>query len=102
MLVEEETAAVPAGELVLEDGSRRRIDAELPADLPPGYHSLDHDGGRTPVIVTPARLAGPPHTWGWMLQLYALRSAGSWGMGDLGDLAAVTARAAADGAASCC
>nr|WP_157735520.1 4-alpha-glucanotransferase [Pseudofrankia inefficax] len=25
--------------------------------------------------------------WGWMVQLYALRSAGSWGMGDYADLA---------------
>ena len=98
VLAEGETAPVPSGELVLEDGSGRRIETELPADLPPGYHALDHDGGRTAVIVTPARLAGPAHTWGWMLQLYALRSAGSWGMGDLGDLAAATARAAADGA----
>jgi 4-alpha-glucanotransferase len=74
----------PAGELVLEDGS---------VVVGPGRNCRrtchraitrwSHDGGRTPVIVTPARLAGPPHTWGWLLQLYALRSAGSWGMGDL-------------------
>jgi 4-alpha-glucanotransferase len=34
----------------------------------------------------PAALPEPPETWGWMLQLYALHSADSWGMGDLGDL----------------
>jgi 4-alpha-glucanotransferase len=38
------------------------------------------------VLVAPAALPEPPRTWGWMLQLYALRSAGSWGLGDLGDL----------------
>jgi 4-alpha-glucanotransferase len=98
VLTEGETAAAPGGELHLEDGSARPVGSTLPTDLPLGYHALAHDGGRIPVIVTPARLAGPPHTWGWMLQLYALHSAGSWGMGDLGDLAAATRRAAADGA----
>jgi 4-alpha-glucanotransferase len=98
VLTEAETAAVPAGLLRLEDGSERPVAAALPADLPLGYHTLAHSGGELPVIVTPARIAAPPHTWGWMIQLYALRSAGSWGMGDLGDLAAFTRRAAADGA----
>src|SRR6185503_19831680 len=27
-----------------------------------------------------------PRQWGWAVQLYALRSHGSWGMGDLADL----------------
>jgi 4-alpha-glucanotransferase len=90
--------AVPDGLLLLEDGSERPVRETLPTDLPPGYHSLSHDSATTPVIVTPARLAAPPHTWGWMLQLYALRSADSCGMGDFGDLAYATRRAAADGA----
>ena len=37
-----------------------------------------------------------PRTWGWMLQLYALRSAESWGMGDFGDLAEMARRAGAE------
>ena len=38
-----------------------------------------------------------PETWGWMLQLYALHSADSWGMGDLGDLRAFVGRAGRPG-----
>jgi len=43
--------------------------------------------GETSVIVTPAACPQPPgRTWGWAAQLYATRSAASWGIGDLGDL----------------
>jgi len=35
--------------------------------------------------------AAPERTWGWMIQLYAVRSAGSWGMGDYRDLADIAA-----------
>ena len=38
-------------------------------------------------MVVPTELPEPAHTWGWMLQLYALHSAASWGIGDLADLA---------------
>ncbi|MFE2754215.1 4-alpha-glucanotransferase [Actinosynnema sp. NPDC059335] len=72
----------------LEDGGR----VGLPAALPLGYHRL---GGRT-VIVAPRRLAPVPRSWGWMLQLYAMRSAESWGMGDYGDLATLARRSAAE------
>ena len=41
---------------------------------------------RSRVVVAPPALARPARSWGWMLQLYALHSAGSWGIGDLGDL----------------
>jgi 4-alpha-glucanotransferase len=77
-------------ELRLEDGTAVRVDAALPPDLPLGYHELRHlDGGATVhIIVSPGRCYLPAdwHTWGWAVQLYALRSAESWGMGDLGDL----------------
>jgi 4-alpha-glucanotransferase len=77
-------------ELRLEDGTALRVDAALPPDLPLGYHELCAlDGGATVrVIVSPGRCYLPAdwHTWGWAVQLYALRSAESWGMGDLGDL----------------
>ena len=77
-------------ELRLEDGTALRVDAALPPDLPLGYHELRAlDGGATVrLIVSPGRCYLPAdwHTWGWAVQLYALRSAESWGMGDLGDL----------------
>ena len=46
-------------------------------------------------MVVPTELPEPPEAWGWMLQLYALQSAGSWGMGDLGDLRASSSTATA-------
>ena len=77
-------------EIVLEDGTRHVADAELPADLPLGYHRLSApDGRETLLIVAPAACHLPDdlHTWGWAAQLYATRSRASWGMGDLADLA---------------
>jgi 4-alpha-glucanotransferase len=43
----------------------------------------EYDG----LLVAPRRCPTPPRTWGWMAQLYGVRSRASWGMGDLGDLA---------------
>jgi 4-alpha-glucanotransferase len=76
------------GTVDLEDGGR----LELPAALPLGYHRF---GDRT-VIVAPRKLRPVPRSWGWMLQLYAMRSAESWGMGDYGDLATLARRSAAE------
>jgi 4-alpha-glucanotransferase len=73
------------GTLVLEDGSTREVDA-VPDDLPLGWHRLRVVGQDVTLVVVPSELPEAPETWGWMLQLYALHSAGSWGMGDLGDL----------------
>ncbi|XVS62398.1 4-alpha-glucanotransferase [Actinosynnema sp. CA-299493] len=84
----DETRAGGAREVELEDGGR----VELPAALPAGYHKL---GART-VIVAPRRLPPVPRSWGWMLQLYAMRSAESWGMGDYADLATLARRSAAE------
>jgi 4-alpha-glucanotransferase len=82
-----ETPAIGApGELRLEDGSTRAVRHELPADLPLGWHTLVVGELPTSVVVTPRTLPPVPPAWGWMVQLYALHSAGSWGMGDLGDL----------------
>ena len=76
---------------VLSGPEGRRWDVtELPDDLEPGYYRLelvDEALGRdVTVVVAPAALPVLPRSWGWMLQLYALHSQGSWGIGDLGDL----------------
>src|SRR5262249_46595732 len=77
-------------ELHLEDGAVLRVEPDLPPDLPLGYHEirpLDSRPAR-PLIVAPPRCHLPEglRAWGWAIQLYALRSRQSWGMGDLADL----------------
>jgi 4-alpha-glucanotransferase len=73
--------------LVGEDGARREVRDELPADLSPGWYRLELRAAEpVTVVVAPPRLPAVPATWGWQLQLYALHSARSWGIGDLGDL----------------
>src|SRR5438445_25419 len=66
---------VPDGDLRAEDGGVRDVSGRLPPDLAPGWYRLTHRGGQCTVIVVPDRLAKPPRTWGWMLQIYGLRSA---------------------------
>src|SRR5690348_16878615 len=74
--------------LVGEDGNRIDVrDDELPGDLAPGWYRLHTgDGQEVTLVAAPPRVPQTPVTWGWMLQLYALRSGRSWGIGDLGDL----------------
>ncbi|MFP5073115.1 4-alpha-glucanotransferase [Pseudonocardia nantongensis] len=74
------------GRLTTEDGPAFDVDGVLPSGLEPGRHLLETDAGRATVVVAPPALTDPPRTWGWMLQLYALHSRRSWGIGDLGDL----------------
>jgi 4-alpha-glucanotransferase len=107
-------------EVLLEDGTARRL--EVPGavtarrgdrvrlmapltDLPLGWHTLRATTGSATasavLCVAPNRLelpAGLDRAWGWMVQLYSLRSAGSWGMGDYADLRTVVDRSVADGA----
>ncbi len=84
------------GVVTTEDGQRLDVGTELPDDLPLGWHRLACGEQDVTLVVVPRRLPAPPPTWGWMLQLYALHSADSWGMGDLGDLASLV-RWAGDG-----
>jgi 4-alpha-glucanotransferase len=67
----------------------------LPADLPLGYHRVHLRSGDqqsdTALIVTPDWVGMPERlgarrTWGLATQLYSVRSAQSWGVGDLTDL----------------
>ena len=72
-----------------EDGSRRQVADQLPADFPLGYHRLRTvEGHDRALIVSPGRcwLPAGGRAWGWAVQLYAARSDESWGIGDLADL----------------
>ncbi len=81
----------------------------LPIEPPLGYHRLlffsgETVLGETQLIVTPARCYRPPsldhdgRCWGLAIQLYALRSARNWGIGDFTDLATIGVQSAASGA----
>jgi 4-alpha-glucanotransferase len=72
----------------------------LPDDLPLGWHRLKarYQGGSAerPLVITPAKVDLPPtlaqrRAWGFMTQLYSVRSQYSWGIGDLADLAELAA-----------
>lgn len=86
---------VPA-RVVLEDGTELPQNDVLPGDLPLGWHRVISAEQDVALIVAPARMPGIELSWGWMLQLYSLRSAHSWGMGDFGDLAEFAHRAATE------
>ena len=88
--------------LSLEDGAELDADGSLPPDLPPGYHRLSReaDGHQRLLVATPGTCYLPDdlRQWGWAVQLYALRSSSSWGMGDLGDLRRLARLASRQGA----
>ncbi|MEU6368361.1 4-alpha-glucanotransferase [Streptomyces sp. NPDC046931] len=93
----------PAALAHLPEGTRLRIETEQgqtrasAGQLPPGVHALHATApdGRTAeahLVAAPARLPAPPgRSHGLLVQLYSLLSRRSWGMGDLGDLAELTA-----------
>lgn len=66
----------------------------VPGDLPLGWHTAvavaDGVTASAPVVVAPRRLDPDAlvgdRQWGFMTQLYAMRSSHSWGLGDLHDL----------------
>lgn len=92
----------------------------VPADLPLGWHRLvvrtgqdavdgvgvvapeDVDAGSAGILlVSPDRLGLPPalaqqRQWGFMTQLFQVRSQASWAFGDLADLAEIAAWSARD------
>lgn len=83
------------GVTVLPDLNSGHPILSLDADLPMGYHTLDvqADGrtGHATIIAAPARIPVPDKVaeqqrWGWMTQMYSVRSHDSWGVGDYGDL----------------
>lgn len=74
----------------------------IPAGLPLGWHTVRATtvSGRheCPLVVSPPRLSEPAPGWGYQTQLYATRSLGSWGIGDLEDLASLSRLAAGQSA----
>jgi 4-alpha-glucanotransferase len=102
----------------LQEHERREVDGRwltrrhlpLPADLEHGYHSLslaieDSTRAECALLVAPLECFEPQllrdgaRLWGVSLQLYTLRSAQNWGIGDFGDLASVVRSCARQGAA---
>jgi len=86
--VDGSTHTVPGARLLVgEDGTQIEVEDSLPVDLPVGWYRLHTSQGQEVTLVAaPPKVPAAPVSWGWMLQLYALRSARSWGIGDLGDL----------------
>ncbi|MFC7544555.1 hypothetical protein ACFQU2_41245 [Siccirubricoccus deserti] len=85
------------------EGSRlecRRL--VLEGDVPLGYHqlTLNPGGAATTLVVSPGRCWLPDaitegrRLWGIAAQLYLLRSATDWGIGDFGDLRSLVELAA--------
>ncbi|MCI1984872.1 MAG: 4-alpha-glucanotransferase [Bifidobacteriaceae bacterium] len=67
----------------------------LPQTVPMGYHQLEVRAGEeartATLIVAPEKVPLPSdlekgQLWGWMAQLYSIRSHDSWGVGDFEDL----------------
>ncbi len=81
-----ESHPLPVGTLHGPDATRHPITDTLPTTLAPGWYTLAHGRHETSVLVAPDTLTPVPDTWGWMIQLYALHSPGSWGIGDFRDL----------------
>ena len=76
---------------------------EVPGDLPLGYHRLRAEtaagAAESTLVVSPGFLGfpasmGEKRAWGYAVQLYSIRSADSWGIGDLTDLASLSVWAA--------
>jgi 4-alpha-glucanotransferase len=96
-------ADVPVPPRTVDGREIGRATFTLPTDLPLGWHTLHATGpsaaSHAPLVVTPDRLELPERlrdggrAWGFMAQLYSVRSRASWGVGDLADLAELCWRA---------
>jgi 4-alpha-glucanotransferase len=82
-----------AGPVSLESGET--VEVAVGDPLPPGVHRA----GDAPLVVAPSSLPwSGGRLWGWQIQLYQLRSARSWGIGDYADLRTIARSTAARGA----
>ena len=84
---------IVAGSKVIAEGRTSDRVIVWPQDLPPGVHRLNLTDASpftedVPLIVAPARAFGGDFDRCWLLavQLYGVRSARNWGMGDFTDL----------------
>ena len=101
------TVGEAGAERVVDGVRRAETVLDLPADLPLGWHVLHvtagSEAGTATLVVAPPSVDLPSalregRTWGWMVQLYSVRSSGSGGMGDYGDLAELVRWSGGDGA----
>jgi 4-alpha-glucanotransferase len=92
---------------VIDDQPTGEATFEVPGDLALGWHTINArigaDDFSSPLVISPAVMSLPPalrqqghRSWGLLTQLYSVRSAQSWGLGDLADLADMMSWAAAD------
>lgn len=89
-------ADVPPDSRTVDSRKLERVHVTIPGDLPLGWHTLhvrsDALEAQATLVVTPERLELPAavadeQVWGFLVQLYSVRSRDSWGLGDLADLA---------------
>ncbi len=84
-----------------DTGEEMVVEGTIPEHMPFGYHTIrGADDLPRRLIVSPGACFLPENlrTWGWAVQLYALRSENSWGMGDLADLEELARWSASEGA----
>jgi 4-alpha-glucanotransferase len=96
---------IVAGARVIAEGATNDRAIAWPADLPPGCHRLQLTDASSfsedaPLIVAPPKAFGGDFDRCWLLavQLYGVRSARNWGMGDFTDLESLIRLAAQLGA----
>jgi 4-alpha-glucanotransferase len=88
---------------VLDGVEYHQYQHPLPQQLAPGYHQLQLGVLEQRLIITPEQCFQPSQfdkqkQWGIALQLYGLRSARNWGIGDFTDLANTVTHLASVGA----
>ncbi|WP_448547857.1 4-alpha-glucanotransferase [Thalassotalea fusca] len=100
--------ATPIAQQTINGVNYQQFTMEL-RDLPLGYHSLSlvlaKQEFHCHLICAPKDCFSPQEasehkTWGYAAQLYSLKSANNWGMGDFGDLRSLTQTAAEQGAST--
>jgi 4-alpha-glucanotransferase len=84
-----------------DTGEEMAVEGTVPDHMPFGYHTIrGKDDVPRRLIVSPGDCHLPEdlRVWGWAAQLYSLRSASSWGIGDLADLEELARWSASEGA----